>query len=47
MSKFKNTKNMEAVYTPPPQNNEFKMITNYIVGFHGREVLRRVSTGKH
>ena len=24
-------KTVEAVCTPPPQNNEFKMITNYIV----------------
>ena len=27
-------KKEEAVCTPPPQNNEFKMITNYIVLAH-------------
>ena len=26
-------KKVELVCTPSPQNNEFKMITNYIVGF--------------
>lgn len=26
-------KDVETVCTPSPQNNEFKMITNYIVGF--------------
>ena len=27
-------KDVETVCTPPPQNNEFKMITNYIVLAH-------------
>jgi len=27
-------KNVETVCTPSPQNNEFKMITNYIVLAH-------------
>ena len=37
------TKKAEAVCTPSPLNNEFKMITNYIVVFHGRDVACYVS----
>ena len=33
LRKRKRYKKVEAACTPPPQNNEFKMITNYIVVF--------------
>ena len=38
------TKKLETVCTPPPLNNEFKMITNYIVVFRGRDGACTVST---
>ena len=40
-------KDVETVCTPSPQNNEIKMITNYIVGITGRDVARYVSTMIH
>ena len=40
-------KDVETVCTPSPQNNEFKMITNYIVDIPGRDGVHTVSTNNY